>query len=140
MGEVRITLESVPRFEDLQRLRQGVVMHNVAQAQAAPPWPFAFFARDDNGGIVGGLSGALWSGWLHVEVLWVSEPFRGRGHGRALLNAAESHARAVGCRHAFIEAFDFDALAFYERHGYEVAAALEGFPAGHRLCLLTKQL
>jgi GNAT superfamily N-acetyltransferase len=140
MTEVRITLETAPALDDLQLLRHRVVAHNVALTRAAPPSPFAFFARGGAGTIVGGLSGALWTGWLVIDVLWVSEPLRRRGHGRALLNAAETHARREGCRHAFVEAFDFDALPFYERCGYEIAAALDGFPAGHRLCLLRKRL
>lgn len=139
MGEIRITLESAPTFEDLQVLRQGVVAHNAAQAHAEPA-PFAFFARDDERKVVGGLSGALWTGWLHVDVLWVSEPLRGRGHGHALLEAAETHARTNGCRQACVEVFDFDAVSFYQRHGYEIAGAVDGFPPGHRFCLLRKEL
>lgn len=140
MSEFQITLETDPRSDDLRIVRDGVVAFNLAQAGEKPARPVALLLRDDRGAIVGGLAGALWAKWLHVETLWIAEPLRGRGYGRRLLADAEAYARSEGCAQAFLEVFDFQALAFYQRLGYDVFGALDGFPAGHRLCYLRKAL
>jgi GNAT superfamily N-acetyltransferase len=87
--------------------------------------------RDDEGTLVGGLIGAtLWT-WLSIDVLWVEPSLRGRGHGHALLRAAETAAVARGCTHAQLATFDWQARRFYERNGYVVWGELDGFPTGH---------
>jgi GNAT superfamily N-acetyltransferase len=89
---------------------------------------------------VGGLIGATYWEWLHVDLLWVTADLRGCGHGGHLLALAEEEARRRGARNAYLDTFTFQAPEFYERRGYRVFGELEGFPAGHRRCFMTKQL
>ena len=96
--------------------------------------------RDDHGTILGGLNGATFRGWLHVDNLVVHETKRGQGYGSALLTAAEDEARNRGCHSAYLDTFSFQARPFYERHGYVVFGTLDDFPTGHQRFWLTKRL
>jgi GNAT superfamily N-acetyltransferase len=103
--------------------------------------PLAIFLRDERGAELGGALGHVWGGWLdHLASLWVTEPLRGQGYGRKLLEAAEDEARAQRCRGVFLTTFSFQARPFYERFGYEVIADLPDYPAGHTYHVLKKTL
>ena len=56
------------------------------------------------------------------------------------MRAAEAEAVAAGCTDAVLDTFSFQARGFYERHGYEVYATLEGYPPGHQQLFLHKRL
>jgi GNAT superfamily N-acetyltransferase len=116
-------------------------------ASADPPdvgqrdWlPLALSLRNADREIVGGVYGATMWSWLMIDGLWVDETLRGRGFGRQLLLRSESIATARGCRGSWLGTFDFQARAFYERHGYTVIAAIPGFPPGHTHYTLRKDL
>jgi ribosomal protein S18 acetylase RimI-like enzyme len=102
--------------------------------------PVAIFLRDDDGEVRGGVTGGVWGGWLHVVALWVDEPLRGQGHGRALLLAAEAEGRAAGARHAFLETHTFQAPGLYQRLGYVIVGELLDYPPGERQLILRKEL
>jgi GNAT superfamily N-acetyltransferase len=102
--------------------------------------PLAVFARDADGSIVGGLSGVVSRGWLHVELLWVAPEMRGAGLGRELVERAERRARERSCAGVLVETYDFQALSFYEAGGYERFATLDGYPVGSRQHYLAKRL
>src|SRR5262249_20039099 len=76
------------------------------------------------------LGETVWD-WLVIDALWVHESLRGRGHGGALLAAAEAHALALGCRRARLGTLDLEARAVYERRGYAPDAPLPHLPPGH---------
>lgn len=61
-------------------------------------------------------------GYLHLLDLKVSAAFRGRGVGKALLEAGVSFARELGYRGIFLEAQDnnLDACRFYLRCGFQI--------------------
>ncbi len=102
--------------------------------------PLQLASHDAHGRLQGGLLGELCAGWLLIHVLWVDEECRGSGLGSALLKLAEQQARAAGAQGATLDTFDWQAEAFYLRHGYEVFGRLENFPAGHQRIYLRKTL
>jgi GNAT superfamily N-acetyltransferase len=102
--------------------------------------PFVLALRDDRGAIVGGLIGELHWGWLRIRILAVAEALRGQGWGQRLIAEAERHARAAGCRHAWVDTFSFQARPFYERLGYRVFGELPDYPAGQTRFFLARQL
>jgi GNAT superfamily N-acetyltransferase len=87
--------------------------------------------HDDEGAVVGGLWACTNFNWLHVQMLVVPEARRGRGIGAALMEAAETEARARGCRGAHVDTFSFQAVSFYRALGYRCFGTLEDYPAGH---------
>ena len=88
----------------------------------------------------GGLLGETRWGWLVVEILWVADAHRGRGHGSRLLEEAENVARARGCRFAVLDTAGFQAPDFYLARGYEPFGELVGYPPGSRRVHLRKSL
>jgi hypothetical protein len=70
---------------DLQSIVQTIVAnHNVAVTGQAEWYPVAFFLRNENGEVLGGLLGDIWAAWLHVKTLAVAAPARGHGFGSVL--------------------------------------------------------
>ncbi len=79
-------------------------------------------------------------GWLYVEVFWVAEHLRCKGHGSRLLQGAETFARSRDGVAIHLETGGLDALAFYEKRGYEIVGIMEGFPPGTRQHFMRKWL
>jgi GNAT superfamily N-acetyltransferase len=91
-----------------------LINYNVAVTGHSEWYPVAFFLKDDNGEILGGLLGDIWAAWLHVRTLAVVAPARGHGFGKELMKRAERYAVERGCTNAFLDTFSFQARSFYE--------------------------
>ncbi len=98
------------------------------------------FARDSKGNIIGGIIGKTYWNYLEVSFLWVHEEYRTKGHGSALLSAAEQEALKRGCCHVLLDTFSFQALGFYTKLGYEEFGCLAGFTGNHKRHYLSKRL
>ena len=129
---IRVTVEDAPSPDDERVVLDGLRGFN--EAVIGPPGerPLAAFARDAAGAVVGGLLGHTKWRWGYVARLWLPAEHRGRGLGSALLAAAEGEAWARGCLGIKLDTFEYQALPFYERHGYELFGTLEGYPPGYR--------
>jgi GNAT superfamily N-acetyltransferase len=136
---VQITLEDQPAEADIRALVHNLVAYNDAHAEKEDWQRFAIFMRDGRGEIVGGLDGYTHWGWLFISHLWVAEALRGRGYGKRLVALAEGEALQRGCQHAYLDTFDFQALGFYQKLGYEVFGTLDGFTSGHTRYYLQKR-
>jgi GNAT superfamily N-acetyltransferase len=108
--------------------------------RSARPVPLTVFVQDDEGTVQGGIVGQyLWE-WLYVDKFWLSDAVRGTGLGSSVLARAEAWAVEQGARWSHLQTLDFQALPFYERHGYVVFAALEDYPPGGKRYYLRKTL
>jgi GNAT superfamily N-acetyltransferase len=94
--------------------------------------------HDDAGAVAGGLWASTQFRWLHIELLFVPEPLRHRGLGSALMAAAELEARKRDCIGAYLDAFSFQAAAFYRKRGFTEFGMLPNFPPGHQRFYLHK--
>ena len=119
---------------------QGISDHNAAQAGEENAKTVCFILQTPDQEIVGGVIGATYWDWFHLDLMWVKEEFRGRGYGHRLLALAEDEARRRGARHAHLDTFSFQAPDFYRHRGYEVFGELPDFPTGHRRYFMTKEL
>ena len=136
----RIVVELEPAEDARALVRAGLRSFN--RQHAVPPdfQPLTLTARTATGEILGGAVAETGWQWLHVDLLWVAEPYRGQGIGRELLHAAERTARERGCVHSYLDTFDFQALPFYERVGYAVFGIQNDYPPGHDRYYLRKML
>jgi GNAT superfamily N-acetyltransferase len=135
-----ITLEAEPKGSDMNPIMQGLLSFNSLHTGGATPQYLVITMRDGDEAVVGGLIGATYFGWLHVHALWLPDELRGRGYGSDLLKAAEDEAVRRGCANAFLETLSFQALPFYEKHGYVVFCKLPDFPPGGAKYSLSKPL
>ena len=140
MGNIRVVSDPRASSEDVDFVRDGLSLFNVAATGDSYYSPLAIFLRDERDAILGGAYGHVRGGWLDLSLLWIAGPLRGRGYGRKLLEAAEGEARSQGCRGVFLSTFSFQARSFYERFGYEVIADVPDYPAGHTYHVLKKNL
>ena len=136
--ELSIDLADEPSPEELSIVERGLAEHGEARSEPRNARPLVLFLRDAGGDVVGGLRAATVWGWLEIKWLWIAERHRGLGYGRRLVAAAEREAVGRGCRHAWLDTFDFQAPQFYARLGYDVFAALDDFPRAHTRYFLCK--
>ncbi|KXG85877.1 GNAT family N-acetyltransferase [Agrobacterium bohemicum] len=94
--------------------------------------------RDDDGTVIGGLCGHTARGWLYTKLLFIPETLRGNGLGPKLLAIAEDEARKRGCKGAYIDTLNPEALAIYQKCGYEIFGAIENFSGMESLSYLKK--
>ncbi len=116
-----------PSAEDVQVLGNGIMAYATERKGHKPIEFFAFFVRDENGEIKGGCSCCTLYGCLYVDQLWLEKEFRGKGHGRELMLAAENLGREEGCSFAAVNTMDWEALGFYQKLGYEIEFERHGF-------------
>ncbi len=119
---------------------QGISNYNKQQAGDDKPQYLCFVLHAPDQTIVGGLIGATYWDWLHIDLMWIKDELRGRGFGHRLLTLAEDEARRRGAKNAYLDTFSFQAPDFYEQHGYQVFGELPDFPLGHHRYFLTKRL
>ncbi|MFQ5525790.1 MAG: GNAT family N-acetyltransferase [Thermoanaerobaculia bacterium] len=140
MTEFVLSITDPSSSELASRLAAGLTEHAHSFADGPGFQPLEVVAHDAQGGIAGGITGRLNWSWLHVNLLWVAEPARGRGLGSRLLARIEDEARGRGCRYAHLDTFSYQALPFYERHGYLEFGRLEDYPPGQSRHFLRKEL
>src|SRR6266700_391919 len=103
----RLAVEDEPAEADVEVLPNGLEAFNEGRWPHHPRWlPLGVFVRDGIG-VVAGLAGETYCGWLFIKYLWVSDDLRGRGVGRALMARAEARACDRGCHSAWLDTFSF---------------------------------
>ena len=78
--------------------------------------------------------------WLNIDVLFVEAEARNYGLGGRLLAEAERQAIELGAKNAKLETFEWQAPAFYLKHGYEEYARVEDYAPGFYLASMRKSL
>ena len=138
-SSLKIEVTQHPQQSDAEVIDQQITDFNSRAAGGSDFRPLAVFLRDGDT-LLGGLVGYTSRQWLHVDVFWLGEAYRGQGYGTALLSAAEQEAIERGCEYAYLDTFDFQAPEFYKKRGYTVFGELPDFPKGHTRFFLKKVL
>ena len=102
--------------------------YNRSKREAAESEPLNIYVEDDSGELMAGLVAETFGNWLEIEYLFVKEDLRAQGIGSQLLQQAESEAKKRNCRFAFVNTYQFQAPAFYQRHGYKEVFTLKDYP------------
>ncbi len=137
----RISHQQTIDNADLKVIQDGYDNYTVSQIGDEDRKELAFFLRDENDLVVGGIKGSYTNyGWLWIDLLFVSDYVCGNGYGSKLIKQIEDEARINGCKYSYLNSFSFQAVNFYKKQGYKVFGELKDFPEGHSVCCLSKQL
>jgi GNAT superfamily N-acetyltransferase len=143
LGEVEdrdLRVELDPRPSDVAVLEAGLDEHSAPYGVTeATKVRFGIFHRDGDR-VVGGASGTMVWGWVKVQNLWVAADLRGQGLGSRILDEVVAWAVENGCRAIRLSTFSFQALPFYERHGFTLQFTVPDYPPGHQKHYLVKAL
>ena len=125
---------------DIDWIEDRLYAHNVAAVGRTDGVGLGFEVRDDAGEIVGITAGYTWAGVSEIKQMWVHEAYRGRGLGRALLDAMVAEAAQRGVEKIWVASYSFQAPGLYEKAGFVRMAEFEGWPPGHVNVILCKTL
>ena len=140
MMDFTIRMTAVADESVRKAILDPLVAYNQLKTGRSDSRPLVIAVESADGGVVGGLCGRTSYDWLFVELLFVPESLRGRGLGTELMMRAETEAVARGCRNAWLDTFEFQARAFYERLGYSCFGELKDYPVDSARYFMRKRL
>lgn len=73
MEQPEIVYQALPDNALVEFISQNIVSLNFARSGDATWHPVNFFLRNARGEWLGGLTGHVWGGWMHVNFLWVTK-------------------------------------------------------------------
>ncbi len=126
--------------EEIDVLCQALQAFNHPYIGNAEAPPIHLIARTSDGAVAGGILADVALGWLEIHVLWVAPALRCTGLGTSLLQTCERQALALNAHSARLDTFDWQAEAFYLRHGYTCFGRLADYPVGHERVFMCKRL
>lgn len=138
--QASISIEDNPEPAALAAIQQGLADYNLLFSETDNHQLLTILLHDSNNQLAGGLLGGTYWRWLHIDILWLCEDLRQQGYGSRLLQTAEQEAVQRGCRHAHLETHDFQAVPFYQKHGYIIFAELADLPPNHIKYFLKKDI
>ena len=111
-----------------QEIGDLIRSYNRSKREAADSEPLNLYVENDHGQLMAGLVAETFGNWLEIEYLFVKEDLRGQGIGSQLLQQAESEAKKRNCRFAFVNTYQFQAPAFYQKYGYKEVFTMKDYP------------
>ena len=124
---MHIQLENT-ESQKAQKIGNLIRTYNRSKREAVESEPLNLYIEDENGQLMAGLVAETFGNWLEIEYLFVKEDLRGQGIGSQLLHQAESEAKMRNCRFAFVNTYQFQAPAFYQKYGYKEVFTLKDYP------------
>ena len=124
---MQVILENT-ESQKAQEIGDLIRSYNRSKREKAESEPLNLYVEDEHGEIMAGLVAETFGNWLEIEYLFVKEDLRGQGIGSQLLQQAESEAKKRNCRFAFVNTYQFQAPAFYQKHGYQEVFILKDYP------------
>ena len=111
-----------------QEIGNLIRVYNRSKREEAESEPLNLYVEDEKGNLLAGLIAETFGNWLEIEYLFVKEGLRGQGIGSQLLQQAESEAKKRNCRFAFVNTYQFQAPAFYQKYGYKEVFTMKDYP------------
>ena len=124
---MHIRLENT-ESQKAQKIGELIRSYNRSKREAAECEPLNLYVEDEHDQLLAGLVAETFGNWLEIEYLFVKEGLRGQGIGSQLLQQAESEAKKRNCRFAFVNTYQFQAPAFYQKHGYQEVFTMKDYP------------
>src|ERR1041384_4462722 len=107
-----------PAAADIETIYNGLVDFNSGYFSDLNEIQCGIFVRQENGSIVGGLTGRFLYTTFHIQYLWVAKEYRFKGLGKTLMNTLESEVKPRGTLSLCVDTYTFQAPDFYKQHGF----------------------
>jgi len=117
----------------------GLIRYNTEKMGRQKYKRFAVSLREGDK-IVGGIVGEVWTAVLFIQLFWMEQRLRGRGHGTKLIKAIEDEARRFGATRSYLDTMSVQAPGFYRACGYKEFGSIKGYPGGVTRHWFTKSL
>jgi GNAT superfamily N-acetyltransferase len=132
MAELELKFSDEVVSDELRNAATNILIeHSIKSGGLAPGTKsfsvLAYISQD----LVGGLIGNVAYNWLYAHIVWVEEPYRGRGIGATMMHATEKRAREMSLTAIQLWTQSWQAPGFYEKVGYTRFAELSHYPPGH---------
>ena len=124
---MHIRLENT-KSQKAQEIGDLIRSYNRSKRETTESEPLNLYDEDEHGQLMAGLVAETFGNWLEIEYLFVKEGLRGQGIGSQLLQQAESEAKKRNCRFAFVNTYQFQAPAFYQKYGYKEVFTMKDYP------------
>lgn len=118
-----------PEQNDLDLIRDGIRAYNRMHLPDGDVDAVGCFARNNEGKVVGGLTGEMFNNTVFVEYLWVDAGARTSGVGSKLIALLEEQVKQHGVTRLYLDTYSFQALDFYLKLGFEKVGQYSGYPA-----------
>lgn len=109
-------------------LDKKIAEFNWANWEVSERTPLAVQIKNDKGEVIAGAAGRTFGDWLLINTLWVSDELRGKNIGSKILAEIELAAKQRGCVKCLLDTLNFQAMPFYEKHGYKTQWVQENYP------------
>ena len=129
-----------PKQELVDYLDKKIDEFNLANWEVKDRFPLAAQIKNDSGEIIAGAAARSFGEWLLLDTLWVSDDLRGQNIGSKLLEEIEIAGRERGCKKCLLDTLNFQAMPFYEKHGYVTQWVQEGYPKDGCKYFMVKEL
>ncbi len=117
-----------PEQKIIDYLDQKIADFNWANWEVSERIPLAVQIRNEQNEIIAGAAGRTFGDWLLLNTLWVSDELRGQSIGSEILKQIEQSSKQRGCKKCLLDTLNFQAMPFYEKHGYNIQWIQEGYP------------
>lgn len=130
MMDTNITIEVLDNPDQalVDFLDQKIAEFNWAHWEVSERKPLAVQIKDDAGNVIAGGAARTFGQWLLLDTLWVSDQLRGKNIGRQLLAEIEQQGKNRGCVKCLLDTLNFQAMPFYEKHGYQTQWTQQNYP------------
>lgn len=133
-----ITIEN-PTEEEVNKVRHKLQEHNSQFWEVDRKDQYTIYSMEDQT-MVGGIVFTIFGEWLDIDFFWVDKEERGKGIGKDILSRAEAFAKNKGCKKAALNTFDFQAMPFYKKNGYEIMYKQDKYPVSSTKYYMEKKL
>lgn len=132
-------LES-PEQKLIDYLDKKIDDFNWANWEVSERIPLAAQIKNDQGDVIAGAAARSFGDWLLLDTLWVSEELRGQNIGSKILKQMEAAGKKRGCTKCRLDTLNFQAMPFYQKHGYKTQWVQQGYPKTGCKYIMLKQL
>ena len=137
---MNIEVVEKPEQELIDYLNKQISDFNWANWEVSERIPLAVQIKSDEGEVIAGAAARSFGNWLLLDTLWVSDELRGQNIGSKILKEVEALGKKRGCIKCLLDTLNFQAMPFYEKHGYKTEWIQQDYPKTGCKYFMVKEL